>query len=117
MRHSCTSTQVSTLLTSLTKFGHMSNRGIHLIKSGNRLVTDIIHAYREIITKSDALEHIEQPGVSENEHYYTTSDYSTETTKQLYENFDDGLADGSLAEQDERPAEMPLVTNPVVESR
>jgi folate-dependent phosphoribosylglycinamide formyltransferase PurN len=84
---------------------------------GNRLIADMIQTYREIITKFDALENIEQPGVPKNEHYYTTSDYSTEATKQLYENFDDGLVDDYLAEQDERTAEVPLVKNPVVESR
>jgi hypothetical protein len=86
-------------------------------QTGKLLIADTIHTYREIITKFDAFDHMKQPGVPEDEHYYTTSNYSTETTKQLYENFDDGLVDDYLAEQDERTAEMSLVKNPVVKSR
>lgn len=84
---------------------------------GNRLIADMVQPYREIIRKFGDLENMEQPGTPDNEHYYTMSDYSTEATKQLYKNFDDGLVDDYLAEQDERTAEVPLVKNPVIESR
>lgn len=84
---------------------------------GNRLIADMIGPYREIIVKFDNLVDMAQPETPENEHYYTTSDYSTEATKQLYKNFDDGLVEDYLSEQDERNSDVPLVKNPVVESR
>jgi len=84
---------------------------------GNRLIADMIRPYREIITKFDELENVEQPGIPDNERYYTTSDYSTEATKQLYENFNNGLVDDYLAEQKERNDNILLVKNPAVESR
>lgn len=84
---------------------------------GNRLIADMIGPYREIIRKFDDLENMEQPETPDNEHYYTTSDYSTEATQQLYENFDNGLVDDYLEAQDERTADVPLVKNPVVKSR
>lgn len=83
---------------------------------GNRLIADMIRPYREIITKFDELNDIEQPKAPDNEHYYTASDYSTEATKQLYENFDDGLINNYLAEENERIAEVPINKNPVVNS-
>jgi len=84
---------------------------------GNRLIADMIGPYREIITKFDDLENMEQPETPDNEHYYTTSDYSTEATQQLYENFDNGLVDNYLEKKDERTADVPLVKNPAVKSR
>ncbi|EMA61292.1 formyl transferase [Halorubrum distributum JCM 13561] len=84
---------------------------------GNRLIADMVGPYREIITKFGDLSDIEQPETPDNEHYYTMSDYSTEATQQLYENFDDGLVDDYLADQDERTADVPLVKNPILESR
>jgi phosphoribosylglycinamide formyltransferase-1 len=84
---------------------------------GNRLIADMIEPYREIIVKFDNLEGMAQPETPENGHYYTTSDYSTEATKQLYENFDDGLVGDYLSEKEERNSDVPLVKNPVVESR
>ncbi len=84
---------------------------------GNRLIADMIQPYREIITKFDDLVDMDQPRTPEDEHYYKRADYSTEATKKLYENFDDGLVEDYLAEQDERTEEVPLVKNPVVESR
>jgi len=84
---------------------------------GNRLIADIVRPYREIITKFDDLQTMDQPESPDNDHYYTTSDYSTEATQQLYENFDDGLVGDYLKNQDERTEDVPLVKNPVVESR
>jgi folate-dependent phosphoribosylglycinamide formyltransferase PurN len=83
---------------------------------GNRLIADMIGPYLEIIRKFDDLESMDQPEKPDNEHYYTTSDYSTEATQQLYENFDNGLVDDYLETQVERIANVPLVKNPVVKS-
>jgi len=83
---------------------------------GNRLIADMIGPYREIIRKFDELESIHQPEKPDNEHYYTTSDYSTEATQQLYENFDNGLVDDYLETQAEHDSNVPLVKNPIVKS-
>lgn len=84
---------------------------------GNRLIADMIRPYRKIITNFRELREMDQPDAPDNEHYYTTSDYSTAATEQLYENFDAGLVEDYLSEREERTAAAPLITNPVLESR
>ena len=84
---------------------------------GNRLIADMIAPYCDIITKFHELENVEQPETPDNEHYYTSADYSTEATKQLYDNFEAGLIDEYLAKQEERTSDVPLVKNPTVDAQ
>lgn len=83
---------------------------------GNRLIADMIAPYREIITKFDDLEDMEQPRAPTNAHYYTKADFSTDATNRLYENFENELVEKFLTDQHRRTSDVPIVENPVIES-
>ncbi|WP_336001794.1 formyltransferase family protein [Halorientalis halophila] len=81
---------------------------------GNRLISDVATVYPEVIRKFDELEPVENVPEPDEAKYYEKSDYSTEATRKLYENFDSGLIPEYLAEREERIEAAPIVENPVL---
>lgn len=90
-----------------------SGDGPHQI--GNRLIADMTRAYVELIREFDELEEVEQPPEPEETRYYRKDDYSTEATRQLYRNFEEGMVEDYLGEQEERVRNAPIARNPVLE--
>lgn len=81
---------------------------------GNRLITDAGQVYPELVRRFDELEPVEQPE-SDGGNYYTSSDYSVEATKTLYENFENGLIDEYLHHRSERVSDVPIIKNPAID--
>jgi folate-dependent phosphoribosylglycinamide formyltransferase PurN len=83
---------------------------------GNRLISDMMGTYREVIRKFEDLETAPAVPEPEETHYYEQSDYSEAATKQLYEQFESGMIETYLANRDERIADAPIAKNPAIES-
>jgi phosphoribosylglycinamide formyltransferase-1 len=83
---------------------------------GNRLIADAGQVYPELVRSFDELESIEQLE-SDNEHYYTSSDYSVEATETLYENFENGLVNEYLSEREKRVSDVPILKNPAIDEQ
>lgn len=82
---------------------------------GNRVIADAAEAYAAIIRRFDDLADVEHPAPDDHaEHYYTSGDYSTEATEQLYKNFESGMIDAYLEERDERTDAVPILENPTL---
>jgi hypothetical protein len=71
--------------------------------------------YPEIVRRFDDLNHVSQIDEPDNSHYYKSSDYNPDATAQLYENFSDGMIERYLEDEQERVAEVPIVTHPVID--
>jgi len=83
---------------------------------GNRLIADAGQLYPELVRRLDKLESLEQLE-ADDEQYYTTSDYSVEATKTLYENFENGLVADYLRDYDARVSEVPILKNPAIDEQ
>lgn len=79
---------------------------------GNRLIASIPSTYREIIRKFESLPSSPKPPEPDQARYYEKDDYSEEATRRLYEQFEDGLIEEYLEEQEDRIAAVPIVKNP-----
>jgi methionyl-tRNA formyltransferase len=80
---------------------------------GNRVIADAAEAYADIIRRFDDLKDIDHPAPDDHdEHYYRSDDFSDEATEQLYENFDAGMIEAYLDEQDRRTDAVPILENP-----
>jgi folate-dependent phosphoribosylglycinamide formyltransferase PurN len=87
--------------------------GSHQI--GNRVIADAAEVYAEIIRRFDDLADIDHPAPEDHdEHYYRSDDFSDEATEQLYENFDTGMIEAYLDEQDRRTDAVPILENPAL---
>jgi hypothetical protein len=71
-------------------------------------------SYIKLIQKFDTIPTVDQPSEPEETNYYERSDYTEEATKQLYENFESGLIETYLAEQEQRVQNVPIVKNPAL---
>ena len=80
---------------------------------GNRLISDMVPVYADIIRKIDTLPEMPQPVPLEWK-AYRQSDYDEESVKTLYERFANGLVERYRAEAQERAERSPIVTNPEV---
>jgi folate-dependent phosphoribosylglycinamide formyltransferase PurN len=81
---------------------------------GNRLISDVGQVYPELVRSFDDLHSVEQPSEPEEEHYYRSDDYNPEATAQLYDNFEDGMIEEYLNEEDNRTSDAPIVKHPVI---
>ncbi len=82
---------------------------------GNRLISDVANVYPELARQFDELHSVEQPPEPDNEHYYRKADYSDEATRKMYENFEEGMVETYLEEQEERVEQVPIVKHPVID--
>lgn len=89
------------------------NDGPHDI--GHRLIADAGRIYPAIARQFGDLQSLEQPPEPEDSHYYRSSDYNPQATRQLYSNFADGMIDKYIAEHDDRVAAAPIVEQPVLD--
>lgn len=83
---------------------------------GNRLIVDAGQLYPELVRRFNELDSMDRPE-AENERYYTSSDYSVEATKTLYENFENGLIEEYLCERETRISKVPIVKNPAIDEQ
>lgn len=83
---------------------------------GNRVIADIAEVYPDIIRKFHDLSSIDHPAEVDKEDtkYYTSNDYSENATQRLYDNFEKGIVENYIAEQDERVASVPILRNPAL---
>ncbi|MFC6874614.1 formyltransferase family protein [Halobellus marinus] len=82
---------------------------------GNRLISDVGQVYPELVRSFEDLHSIDQPPEPEEENYHTSDDYNPEATKQLYENFDDGMISEYLSKLDSRISDVPIVKHPEID--
>jgi folate-dependent phosphoribosylglycinamide formyltransferase PurN len=82
---------------------------------GNRLISDVGQVYPELVRSFEDLHSVEQPPEPDEEQYYRSDDYNPKATKQLYDNFENGMIEEYLDEQEERVSEVPIVKHPVID--
>ena len=83
---------------------------------GNRLIADMFDRYVQIIRRFDALQPVEPFGDVGETRYFRQADFSAEAVRDLYRQFDDGLLDRYLDDQDSRDAAVPIRHNAALES-
>jgi methionyl-tRNA formyltransferase len=81
---------------------------------GNRLIADMASVYARVIVNFDRLERMPQLPVPEDERYYRKKDYTAESVKTLYRNFESGLIERYLSEEAELCAAVPVIENPAL---
>jgi len=82
---------------------------------GNRLISDVGQVYPELVRSFEDLTSVEQPPEPDEEHYYRSDDYNPEATKQLYDNFENGMIGEYLDEQEARISKVPIVKHPAID--
>jgi folate-dependent phosphoribosylglycinamide formyltransferase PurN len=82
---------------------------------GNRLIADAGQLYPEIVRRFDDLHTVTQLPEPDKERYYRSADYNPDATRQLYENFADGMIAEYLDNQTKRIDAVPIVKNPAIE--
>jgi methionyl-tRNA formyltransferase len=81
---------------------------------GNRLIGDVAVVYGRLLQRFDALEAVQQPAAPPDARLCKRADFTEEATAQLYQQFQSGMVERYLAEQTERCAAVPIVSNPVL---
>lgn len=81
---------------------------------GNRLISDIVPVYANIIKNFNSLPKMPQPKIPENEKVCRQKDYDEKSVETLYENFQNGLVEKYIEEQSLRWEKSPIVENPGV---
>ncbi len=81
---------------------------------GNRLITEMARVYRSIIVNFDKLERMPQLPIPSNEKVYKRKDYTEESVLTIYENFNNGLIDKYLKEEEARCSKVPIIRNSVL---
>ena len=81
---------------------------------GNRLIVEMSRIFRSIVVNFDSLARMPHLLVPANEKVYKNKDYSEESVSTLYKNFEGGLIERYLHEEEDRCAKVPIVVNPEV---
>lgn len=81
---------------------------------GNRLIVDSARTYAAIITAFDRLLPVAEPALHRPEKVYKRKDFSVESVRRLYANFDNGMIAAYLAGQARRGEIAAIAVNPVL---
>lgn len=84
---------------------------------GNRVIRDIPFVYAEIIRHYDQLQPMEQLELNREEKVYRRKDFSPEATEQIYKNFESGMIEDYLANDNARDSAAPIVQNPLIKEQ
>jgi len=84
---------------------------------GNRLIVEMSRVYRSIIVNFENLAKMPQLPRPSNEKVYRKKEYTEESVKILYRNFEKGLIERYLNEEVDRCAKVPILTNPALEPK
>lgn len=83
---------------------------------GNRLIVEMSRVYRSVIVNFDNLATISPLPRPANGKEYKKKDYTEESVKILYRNFESGIIERYLNEEVERCAKVPIIDNPMLRS-
>ena len=81
---------------------------------GTRFIVDMAREYLKIIINFNSLPTVSPLDSSGDYKLYRTKDYSEDSAKILYENFENGLIKKYLEEEEERCAKVPIINNPAL---
>ena len=84
---------------------------------GNRLIVEMSRVYQSLILRFESLARMSPLPKPPDAKVYKRKDYTTESVATLYGNFQKGLIENYLKEEDERCAKVPILTNPALEMR
>ncbi len=83
---------------------------------GNRLIAQVAEVYRVLLSHFHELPRMPQPPAPAAPRVCKRADFTPEAVRALYANFADGMVARYLERREAADAEVPLVTNPVVEA-
>jgi phosphoribosylglycinamide formyltransferase 1 len=78
---------------------------------GNRLITDMVKVYTEIILNFENLATMPQPALPDNARLYARKDFSAQAVAKMYNNFAEGMIETYLVDMKKRAERVPLVLN------
>ncbi len=81
---------------------------------GNRLIADAARAYIDIIAGFDRLAPVSPPPLERGEKVYKRRDFSVESVRRLYANFENGMIGRYMEDQAARDARAPISENPAL---
>ena len=81
---------------------------------GSRLISDMVHACRDIILRFDDLERMPQLPVPDNTRFCKKKDFTEESVVALYRRFDRGLVAEHIEEESARCKNVPIIENPAI---
>ena len=81
---------------------------------GTRFIAEMAREYLKIIINYNSLPTMPSLKSKAKDKLYKMKDYSEESVKILYENFNNGLIKKYLEEKEERCSKVPIITNPLL---
>ncbi|MBF0251424.1 MAG: hypothetical protein HQL35_12440 [Alphaproteobacteria bacterium] len=79
---------------------------------GNRLISDMVAAYIELVRNFKALQPMGQLPIPESARLYKRNDFVEESLERLYANLESGMISAYLRDQEARDAGAPILVNP-----
>lgn len=81
---------------------------------GNRLIVEMSKIYIKVVESFDGLVRMPQFPKSSKDRIYRRKDYTEESVRKLYRNFNNGMVEKYIDSKDERCAKVPILTNPAL---